>query len=314
LKILAVFDGKPASVAALKTAAVLADRLGAGFGVVTVRSSTHATESLPPVGLDIPVEDRGRLPDGIRILLQAADLLAEAGLVRPLSAIRLRDLPHGHVLAAERTSGEPVFFAERFGSLIEELNREVEEHGCDLVVIAAPRRGALGRFAPMNVPRKLALDLNCSFLVVRGGSPDSRLLVCADGSPSSRRIFPFLKGLLPAVRGTIELICAHRGQPDPKDVAQAEHCLGMARAWLERCGKEVAVSQPRGNTRYRMILEAAGEDAIIVMGESHMHDVRRRTLGTLPMKVMPRTDASFLLVKNPTAPDPEMFDEAYACE
>ena len=314
MKIRAVFDGKPASVAALKTAAVLADRLKAELGVVTVRSGTHATESLPPVGRDIPIEERDRLPDGIRVLLRAADLLAEAGLMRRLASVRLRDLPHGHLFAAERTSGDAVFFAERFGHLVEELNREVDEYGCDLVVIAAPRRGALGRFAPMNVPRKLALDLNCSFLVVRGGSADSRLLVCADGSPSSRRIFPLLKQLLPAVRGRIELICAHRGLPDPKDVAQAEHCLGMARAWLERCGKEVAVSQPRGETRYKLILEAAGEDAIIVMGESHMHDVRRRTLGTLPLKVMPRTDASFLLVKNPTAPDPEMFDETYACE
>jgi nucleotide-binding universal stress UspA family protein len=314
LKILAVFDGKPASVAALKTAAVLADRLQAELGVVTVRSGTHATESLPPIGWDIPAEDRNQFPEGIRVLLRGADILVEAGLMRPPASIRLRDLPHGHLFAAERTSGEPVFFAERFGSLIDELNREVEESGHDLIVIAAPRRGALGRFAPMNVPRKLALDLNCSFLVVRGGSADSRLLVCADGSPSSRRIFPFLKSLLPAVRGRIELICAHRGSPDPKDVAQADHCLEMARAWLGRCGKEVAVSQPRGETRYKLILEAAGDDAIIVMGESHMHDVRRRTLGTLPMKVMPRTDASFLLVKNPTAPDPEMFDESFACE
>ena len=197
MKILAVFDGKPASVAALKTAAVLADRLKAELGVVTVRSGTHATESLPPIGWDIPAEDRDQLPDGIRVLLRAADLLVEAGLMRPLASIRLRDLPHGHLFAAERTSGEPVFFAERFGSLIDELNREVDERGHDLVVIAAPRRGALGRFAPMNIPRKLALDLNCSFMVVRGGSADSRLLVCADGSPSSRRIFPFLKRLLP---------------------------------------------------------------------------------------------------------------------
>jgi len=61
-------------------------------------------------------------------------------------------------------------------------------------------------------------------------------------------------------------------------------------------------------------LEAAGRDAIIVMGESHMHDVRRRTLGTLPMKVLPRTEASFLMVKQPTEPDPEMFEESFSCE
>jgi len=66
--------------------------------------------------------------------------------------------------------------------------------------------------------------------------------------------------------------------------------------------------------RFKAILDAAGRDAIIVMGESHMHDVRRRTLGTLPMKVLPRTEASFLMVKQPTEPDPEMFEESYSCE
>jgi nucleotide-binding universal stress UspA family protein len=66
--------------------------------------------------------------------------------------------------------------------------------------------------------------------------------------------------------------------------------------------------------RFRAILEAAGRDAIIVMGESHMHDVRRRTLGTLPLKVLPRTEASFLMVKQPTEPDPEMFDESFSCD
>jgi hypothetical protein len=50
------------------------------------------------------------------------------------------------------------------------------------------------------------------------------------------------------------------------------------------------------------------------MGESHMHDVRRRTLGTLPIKVIARTDSSFLLVKQPTEPEPEMFEETFACE
>src|SRR5512136_241871 len=151
MKLLAVFDGKPASVAALKTAAVLAERLRAELGVVTVRPGTHATESLPPIGHEIPASERALLPDGIRVLLQAADLLAETGFLKPPAGITLRDLPRGHLFAAERPSGEPVFFAERFGSLLDELNRDVEEHQHDLVVIAAPRRGALGRFAPMNI-------------------------------------------------------------------------------------------------------------------------------------------------------------------
>jgi len=282
--------------------------------VITVRSGTHATETPTPVGVDISGGDRQNLPEGIQLLLRAADILVEAGLLAPVTQFKLHDLPQGHVFFAPKTNGERVLFSERFGSLVDELNEEIAENQFELVIIAAPRRGSLGRFAPMNLPRKLALDLHCSFLVVRGGMPDSRYVVCADGSASSRRIFPFFKRLLPAVRSPIDLICVQKPDPDPKEVEQAEHCLNLANAWLTRCGKEVKVLQPRGVKRFKVILEAAGNDAIIVMGESQMHDVRRRTLGTLPMKVLPRTDASFLMVKQPTEPDPEMFDESFTCE
>jgi nucleotide-binding universal stress UspA family protein len=314
VKILVVIDGKPGSGSALKAAALLAERLRGELGVITVRAGTHATENPPPVGVDIPIRDRQHLPEGLQLLLGAADRLTQTGLLAPLAAIKLIDMPHGHVFFAGRPDGERMLFAEHFGNLIDELNHEVAENQYDLVIIAAPRRGPLGRFAPMNLPRKLALDLNCSFLVVRGGTPDSRYVVCADGSPSSRRIFPFLKKLLPAIRGPVDLICVQKPEPDPREVEQADHCLKLASEWLSRCGKGVRVSQPRGVKRYQVILEESGSDAIIVMGESHMHDVRRRTLGTLPMKVLPRTDASFLLVKQPTDPDPEMFEETFGCE
>jgi nucleotide-binding universal stress UspA family protein len=293
---------------------MLAVRLKAELGVITIRSGTHATENPPPVGVDIPVRERQHLPESLQFLLGAAGHLADVGLLAPFTAIKLRDLPHGHLFLAQRIGGEHVPFAERFGNLVDELNHEIAENQYELVIIAAPRRGALGRFAPMNIPRKLALDLHCSFLVVREGTLDSRFVVGADGSPSSRRIFPFLKKLLPAIRGPVDLICVQKPEPDPKEVAQAEHCLNLANEWLTRCGKAVKVFQPRGAKRYQVILAAAGSDAIIVMGESHMHDVRRRTLGTLPMKVLPRTDASFLMVKQPTEPDPEMFEEAFTCE
>jgi nucleotide-binding universal stress UspA family protein len=314
LKILVAIDGKPASASALAAAAQLTERLDAELAVITVRSGTHAAEAPPPIGVEIPAGDRAHLSEGVQLLLHAADTLAAAGLLEPIRQFKLRDLPQGHVFYARRADGEPMLFSERFGNLVEELNNEVAEHQFDLVVIAAPRRGPLGRFAPMNLPRKLALDLHCSFLVVRSGMPDSRYVVCADGSPSSRRIFPFLKRLLPSIQGRIELMCVQKPDPDPQELAQAEHCLGLANTWLVRCGKDVHVRRLRGSKRFRVILDAAGSDAVIVMGESHMHDVRRRTLGTLPLKVMPRTDASFLLVKQPTEPDPEMFEDSFSCD
>ena len=314
MKILVAIDRKPGSAAALEAAARLSERLGTELSVVTVRSGTHAAESPPPVGVDISVKDHPDLPEGIQLLLQAADRLAAAGLLAPVVRIKLRDLPHGHVFFAPKASGGHMLFAERFGSLVDELNHEIAENQYDLVVIAAPRRGALGRFAPLNIPRKLALDLHCSFLVIRGGMPDDRYVVCADGSPSSRRIFPFLRRLLPAIRGRVELMFVQKPAPDPKEVERAEHCLELAGAWLARCGKDPRVHRLRGAKRFKVILEAVGSDAIIIMGESHMHDVRRRTLGTLPLKVLSRTEASFLMVKQPTDPDPEMFEESFTCE
>ena len=314
MKILVAIDRKPGSAAALETAARISERLGAELAVITVRSGTHAAETPPAVGVDIPVKDRQHLPEGVQLLLQAADTLACAGLLAPVAQIKLRDLPHGHVFFAPKADGGHMLFAERFGSLVDELNHEIAENQYDLVVIAAPRRGPLGRFSPLNIPRKLALDLHCSFLVVRGGTPDDRYVVCADGSPSSRRIFPFLKRLLPAIRGRVELICVRKPTPEPKEVEQAEHCLALAGTWLARCGKDLRVHRLQGAKRFKVILEAAGSDAIIVMGESHMHDVRRRTLGTLPLKVLSRTEASFLMVKQPTEPDPEMFEESFTCD
>lgn len=314
MKILAVIDGQPASVSALKAAVEFSERLRAELGVITVRSGTHAVEDPAPVGVDIPAGARPTLPAGIRILMEAADVLVASGVLAPFQTIKLRDLPHGHLFFGLKTNGGRILFCERFGGLIDELNEEIAENRYNLVVIAAPRRGALGRFAPMNVPRRLALDLHCSCLVVRGGTPDSRFVVCADGSPSSRRIFPLLQKILPAVKGPVDLICARRPDDPEAESEKAERCLAQAHEWLRRCGKLVRVLQPEGKKRFELILAAAGSDSVIVMGESHMHDVRRRTLGTLPIKVIARTDSSFLLVKQPTEPEPEMFDETFTCE
>jgi nucleotide-binding universal stress UspA family protein len=311
LKILVVIDEKPIAAAALRAAAVLTERLNAELTVITIRPGTLATENPPSVGVEISACDRRGLPESIRALLEAMDLLAEARLIKLPLTIQLHDLPYGYLFFAEKATGERVFFKERFGYLIDELNQEIAENQHELVVIAVSRGCTFGRFSPANLPRQLALNLHCSFLVVRGGNPDDRYMICADGSPSSLRIFPFFKKLLPAIRGRIDVVCTHKLKPSPDEVQQAKRFLDTAKEWLTRCEKKVNVSQPRGSKRHELILYAAGNDSIIVMGESHKHDLRRRTLGTLPMKVMARTDSSFLMVKQSSTPDPEMFEGTY---
>jgi nucleotide-binding universal stress UspA family protein len=313
LKILVIVDEKPASAAALQAAADLARRLDAALGVLTVRHSTHATESTAAVGVEIPRQEWPQLPVGIRTLLKAAEGLSAFGLMAPLPGLKLSDLPHGHAFYGEKTTGERVLFSERFGSLIAEANHEIAESAYNLVVIAAPRRGTLGRFISTNIPRRMALDLHASFLVVRGGALTGRMLICADGSPSSRRIFPLLKKLLPALPGPADLLCVQVPDTGPEDVAKAAHCLEQAETWLRRCGREVRTLKRHSAKRLQAVLEAAGGSALVIMGESHHHDLRRRTVGTLPIKVLSRTDSSFLLVKQATEPDPEMFEDDSAC-
>ncbi|MFY9704536.1 MAG: universal stress protein, partial [Desulfobacterales bacterium] len=186
IKLLVYTDGKPAAASALRFAVELKKRLASELTVITVRSGTHATEEPPPVGIDIPLENRKALPRGLQILVEAADVLTAEGLLVPQTLINIRDISNGHLFIGRTPSGERIPFCESFGHFIETLNREVDQHGYNLLVISPPRRTGLRRLVTGDTTRRLALDLHASVLVVRGGSPDSRFLVCADGSPSAR--------------------------------------------------------------------------------------------------------------------------------
>lgn len=309
MNLLTLVSAKPEeSARALELSSGIAARIPGEWTVAAVRRGTPAAEPPPPLGEELCAAARADLPPGLRILLDAAERLRAAGLLSPFSGIRLREEARGMSFHLDRPTGGHVTFVERFGDAVEELNREVDEHAVDLVVLAAPRRGPLGRFAPLNVPRRFALDLHASFLVARRGGLDGRVLVCADGSPSSHRIFPFLEKMLPALGGPIELLCAHRPDSPPEEHRRAARCLNAAAAWLARSGRRAAISRPVGPRRHRVILDAAGAEALIVLGESGKHDVRRRTIGTLPLRILAHTDASVLLVKQPAAPDPDWFD------
>lgn len=309
MNLLTLVNEKPESARALELSAGIAAKIAGEWTIAFVRRGTPAAEPPPPLGGDLSAADRAELPKGVGILLGAADRLRRAGLLAPFSTVRLRDAAYGVSFHLERPGGGHITFVERYGDLVEELNHEIDEHAVDLVVFAAPRRGPLGRFTPLNTPRRFALDLHASFLVARRGGLAGRIVVCADGSPSSHRIFPFLEKMLPALAGPIELLCAHRPDSPPEEHRRAERCLNAAAAWLARAGRKASISRPVGPRRHRVVLDAAGADALLVMGESGKHDVHRRTIGTLPLRILPRTDASVLLVKQPAAPDPDWFEE-----
>jgi nucleotide-binding universal stress UspA family protein len=200
-----------------------------------------------------------------------------------------------------------------FGHFVEAINKEVDEHGYSLLIVAPPRRGRLGHLVAGNTTRELALDLNTSLLVVRGGGPDSRFLICADGSLSSRRIFPMLNQLLPAIRQPVDMLYVRLPDAEPQIVAAAEACLQEAGQWLSACQKIGAVNVLESRSREDTILEAAGETSIIMMGGSLRHDVYRRMLGSLPMRILERTPSSVLIVKRFSEDDLDFMKDPFTC-
>jgi nucleotide-binding universal stress UspA family protein len=313
LKILVYTDGRPATGEALRLAAELHRRTGAQLAVITVRRGTHAGEKPPPVGVDLPLAAKEGMPEGIRHLLEAQEILAAAGVLMPPAAIRIRPIPLGYLFLGTTASGQRIPFYESFGHFLEVLNLAVEEHHYDLLVAASPRVGRLRRWLVGDAARRLALDLHTSLLVVREGHLDSRFVVCADGSPSARRIFPLLRALLPAIERPVEMVCVESGASGSGADQAAGECLQKVCRWLKTCGKAVRLRRLTGADPLALIAAEAGREALVVMGESLRHDVYRRVMGSLPIQFLRRSDASLLLVKLPPEVDGEMFGESSVC-
>lgn len=311
--VLVYSDGRPEAEKALRLAADLARRTGAELAVITVRRGTPAGEAPAPVGEDLPPEAWPDLPEGLRRLLAAQEVLVGAGLLDAPAGIRIRPIPHGCLFVGSGPDGRRVPFYECFGHFLETLNLAVEERRYDLLVVAPPRGGSLGRWLRGDAARRLALNLHTSLLVVRGGGLDGRWVICADDSPSARRIFPLLRPLLPAMPHALEMVCVQRGAEAQEAGPLEGRCLRKAREWLESCGKEVRSHDLEGAEPLGPIVAHAGREALVVMGESLRHDVYRRVVGSLPIQFLGASEASLLLVKLPPEAEGELFGEAFTC-
>jgi nucleotide-binding universal stress UspA family protein len=313
VKIAVYTDGKSPAAAALRFAAVLCERLSAEMSVLTARSGTHAMESPPPLGVVLPREHWSKLPAGIRTLAGAVEVLAEIGFLAPPPTIKIREVPSGYLFVAPAATGQKVPFFEHYGDLIEVLNEEVAEHRYDLVALASPPRDRVGRLLRGDTARRLALNLHTSLLVVREGDLDSRFLVCADGSPSARRLFPLLKQLLPALRGPVDVIFVQKPGTPKAEMDLGNQCVEKARAWLDSCGRPGELLRPEGRRPEKVIVERAGDRSVVVMGATLRHDLHHRVKGSLPLQVLSESGSTMLLVKVPPEADLDFFGEPMTC-
>ena len=313
MKILVYLDGKSDLKKVLSFAAAFKIRLGAELAVITVQPGTQAIEELPSPGVSLPLRERDRLPAGVQTLVKALETFIENGLLVPQPSITIKDIPLGHLFTGTTPAGERLPFYEAFGPLVETLNRFIEEHQVHLLILSPPRRPGLSRLLAGDVSRNLVLDLHASVLFVRGGGPDDRYVVCADGSPSSRRVFPFLKHLLSAVKDSLEILWVKKPEAGEEAVQAAEECLVHADEWLRNCGKTPVLHQLQGPRPVDLILQTAGRQAVIVMGASLRHDLVRRLKGSLSLEIIAKTEASVLLVKLPHEADVEFFKAPFTC-
>jgi nucleotide-binding universal stress UspA family protein len=313
LKILTYKHENPAFEKVLRIGAELSQSLDDEICFLTARSGTPATEEPPPVGVDLPVKEWSELQPGIQILTQAMEFLTKTGFLAPQTSINIRAVRNGYLFLGATPSGRRVPFYERYGHLLEVLNYEVDEHQQDLVVVGAPRRQGLGRFVSGDRANQLARDLHASVFLVRNGDLNCRFLVCADGSPSARRLFPLLKQLLPAVRGPVDIVWVRQPDATEEQREAGNECVQRARAWLDGCGKKGDLLLPEGERPEELILEEAGDESVIVMGGSLRHDVHHRVRGSLPLQVLAKTESSVLLAKLPPEVGTDFFDALDTC-
>jgi nucleotide-binding universal stress UspA family protein len=299
MKLLVYSNGSALSAKALQFAAHLARRLDGDLAVITVRSGTHATEPPPPFGRDVDLSDWSHLPVGLQVLARAWDVLCKEGVLEREegSAVRISELPNGHLFVCQGRDGRRIPFYVCFGSMIEALNHEIDTLHYDLLVVAPPRHGRLRNIVLGNITRHLVLDLHTSILFVRGGDADSRYLVCADGSAASRRQSTLLRRFLPAIRPPVEMVWVRTPGCDAAGVEMAEHCLQRAQRWMEVGGKQFKILRLEGGQPADVISSAAGENAVIFISASLRHDVYRRLKGSLTIQILERTAASVLVVK-----------------
>jgi len=313
MKLLVYTDGSAVSAKALHFGAQLTQKLDAELTVITTRAGTHAIEALPPLGRNIDLSDRQSLPLGLQVLTAALDVLTAEGLFERQSSLLVRELPNGYIFFCSTPSDQRIPFYVCFGHLIEILNHEIEKHRYDLMIIAPPQRGRLRKMALGDISRKLVLDLHTSVLILRGGRPNSRFLVCADGSAAARRQFPLLKQFLPVIEPPVELICVLAPDSEEATVQEADHCIQQATRWLTACGKQYTVHRLIVDRPAQAIAATAGDDAVIFLGASLRHDVYRRLLGSLPIQILARTKSSVLVVKALPEGDRDYFADPDSC-
>lgn len=273
--------------------------------ILSTRSGPDAAEAPPPLEESILPQDWYALPKGLRVLAQAMTYLVQMGYLQEQNDILIRETHQGFVFSAQTSDGVAVSFFEQYGRIDRVVNQHLGPDPNHLVVVAPPRRKGLEHVFVDDTARRMVVELNASVLVARGGSLQSRFLVCADGSPSAQQLRPVLAELLAVVDACVDLLWVEPPEAKPEEVRAALEFVAGTRQWLAEHGKDGQDILIKSRRPVERILEIAGGDSIIVMGANiHGRDAISKRIN-LPLRVLSKTESSVLLAKTPLALDPE---------
>jgi nucleotide-binding universal stress UspA family protein len=175
----------------------------------------------------------------------------------------------------------------RNGDIIDELRDEVKTYNYDLMII-----GGSGK-------RSMAHDfiqyIESSIFIVNNFNPDKnyRILLAVDDSPGTSKAVKYGVRVSQAFGITVDLILVSKSGDYNED---SRFALERAKKMMRRCGIKTEVFLKVGDPVLN-IVEAAGEDHIIIMGASTQSPLAKFFMGSKPLNVIGKSNCPVLIVK-----------------
>ncbi|MFQ6090321.1 MAG: universal stress protein [Candidatus Bipolaricaulia bacterium] len=237
-----------------------------------------------------------------KLLRQAEDSLIELGVVKldeqinPVQKHALKALTKGlyevHLLGPHE---ENIRFRLREGDPVREILKEAKEGDHDLIITGTRDYKGFKKFLVGSIAEEVAFHAPCSILVAKNLQPYQGILVGTDGSPPAREAVRQAGELAKALGTRLKVMAVAE---DGREEAEAnfEEALEILAPFNLKPEPLLRVGDP-----LEELVEAAGQDQIIVIGRSERSRMRRFFTSSLPLRLLERAEAPVLIAAPPPA-------------
>lgn len=288
---------------ALELGGVLARALGSSLTILHVVRPSNRTLLGARVA-SRKLAEWGIEPPPFKLLRRAELRLQELGLFQlddegePVEVHSLKALAEGlYEVHLRGIADQDVRFRLREGEPVREILQESEDPEYDLIVTGTRGHRGIHRFWVGSVAQSVAQHAPCSVLVAKNLAPDQSLLVGVSGRETALEAVR-QAGLLAMARGTPLTLLA---------VAQGEEARGEAERSLEGAWETLSAEgiDVQVETRLRtgdpadVLVEEAGEKAIIALGRFKRSRVKEFFLGDVSLEILESSQGPVLLAATP---------------